>query len=156
MEKEEQRFVAKFFWLKGCGSKKIHQELMSTLGDDVCWLSQIKIWLQRFRIGSLSCSDLPRAGRSPLTLGLQVETFLQKYRFASARIIAKQFLTNASTVEEILQREWGMTKFSRRCVSHSLSDAQIVTRVEAAKEMLKILQESETNDFDGMATGDES
>jgi hypothetical protein len=37
-----------------------------------------------------------------------------------------------------------------------LSDAQKVARVEAAKEMVRILQESETNDFDGIATGDES
>jgi hypothetical protein len=37
-----------------------------------------------------------------------------------------------------------------------LSDAQKVMRVEAAKEMLRIVQESETNDFDGIATGNES
>jgi hypothetical protein len=36
-----------------------------------------------------------------------------------------------------------------------LSDAQKVARVEAAKETVRILQESETNDFDGIATGDE-
>jgi hypothetical protein len=36
-----------------------------------------------------------------------------------------------------------------------LSDAQKGARVETAKEMLKIVQESETNDFDGIATGDE-
>jgi hypothetical protein len=33
-EKEEQRFVMKFLWLKGWGAKRIHEELMSTLGDD--------------------------------------------------------------------------------------------------------------------------
>jgi hypothetical protein len=43
MEKEEQRFVIMFFWLKGWGSKRIHKKLMSTLGDDVYKLSQIKI-----------------------------------------------------------------------------------------------------------------
>jgi hypothetical protein len=45
MEKEEQRFVVKLFWLKGWGSRKIHQGLMRTLRDDACGLSQIKIWL---------------------------------------------------------------------------------------------------------------
>jgi hypothetical protein len=48
-----------------------------------------------------------------------------------------------------------MRKFSRRWVHHSLSDAQKVARVDAAKEMLRILQESETNDLDSTATGDE-
>jgi hypothetical protein len=37
-----------------------------------------------------------------------------------------------------------------------LSNAQKVARVEAAKEMLRILEEPEANDFDGIATGDES
>jgi hypothetical protein len=37
-----------------------------------------------------------------------------------------------------------------------LSDAQKVACVEAAKEMLWFLQESEANDFDSIATGDES
>jgi hypothetical protein len=33
-------------------------------------------------------------------------------------------------------------------------DVQKVARIEAAKEMLRILQESETDDFDSIATGD--
>jgi hypothetical protein len=36
-----------------------------------------------------------------------------------------------------------------------LSDAQKCACVEAAKERSRILQELETNDFDGVATGDE-
>jgi hypothetical protein len=36
-----------------------------------------------------------------------------------------------------------MRKFSRRWLPHPLSDAQKVTSVEAAKEMLRILHESE-------------
>jgi transposase len=107
MEKEEQRFVVKFFSLTGRESKKIHQEVMNTLGDDAYGLSQIKIGLQRFRTRDLSCSDLPRAGRPPLTLAPQVEPFLQKSPFADVHIIGKHFLTTTSTVKEILQREWG-------------------------------------------------
>jgi hypothetical protein len=156
MEKEEQRFVVKFFSLKGWGSKKIHQKLMNTLVNDTYGLPQITIRLQRFRTRDLSCSDLPRAERPPLTLGRQVEAFLQKYPFANASIIAKHFLRTASTVTETLQRELGTRKFSRHWVAHFLSDAQKVARVEAAKEMSRILQESETNDFDGIATGEES
>jgi hypothetical protein len=144
------------FWLKGWESKSIHQELMSAAGDDSYGPSQIKILLQRFRAGDLSCNDLPRVGRRPLTLGLQVQAFLQKYPLASARIIAKHFLTIASTVKEILQRELGVRKFSRHWVPHSLSDAQKVARGEAAKEMVRILQMSETNDFDGATIGGNS
>jgi hypothetical protein len=49
-----------------------------------------------------------------------------------------------------------MRKFSWCWVFHSGSDAQSVARVEATKEMIKILQESETNDSDRIVTGDES
>jgi hypothetical protein len=76
--------------------------------------------------------------------------------FRSASMIANYFLTTASTVKEILQRELGMQKFSLRWDPHSLSDAQKVARVGAVKEMFRIMQELETNDFNGIATGDES
>jgi hypothetical protein len=73
-----------------------------------------QIWLQRFRTGDLSCSDLICAGRPPLTLRPQVDAFLQKYLFASAGIITKHFLTTVSTIKTVPQRELGMKKFSQR------------------------------------------
>jgi hypothetical protein len=78
----------KFLWLKGWGAKRIHEELMSTLGDDSYGVSQIKIWLQKFRNCDLSCKDSPRSGRPLLTLGLQLDAFMQKCPFASAKAIA--------------------------------------------------------------------
>jgi hypothetical protein len=126
------------------------------LGVNAYGPSQIKIWLWRFRDVDTEGRDLPRAGRPLLTLGAQVEPFLQQYPFASARTIAKHFLVNPHTVTEILQRELGMTKFSRRWVPHSLTSAQKVARVDASIEMLRTLSESDTNDFDGVTTGDES
>jgi hypothetical protein len=61
---------------------------MNTLGDDAYGVSQIKIWLQKFRKGDLSCKDSPRSGQPLLTFGPQLEAFTQKYRFARARVIA--------------------------------------------------------------------
>jgi hypothetical protein len=49
-----------------------------------------------------------------------------------------------------------MRQFLRRWVFYSLSDTQKVACVEVIKEMLRISQESATNDFNGIATGDES
>jgi hypothetical protein len=43
MEKEDQRFVMKFLWLKGWGDKRIHEALKSTIGDGSYGVSQIKI-----------------------------------------------------------------------------------------------------------------
>jgi hypothetical protein len=113
MEKEEHRFVMKFLWLKDWGAKRIHEEPRSTLGDSYAVL-QIKIWLQKFRNGDLSCKDCPRSGRPLLTLEPQLEAFMQKCPFASARAIAQHFLTTVPTIKDILQKGLGMTKFSRR------------------------------------------
>jgi transposase len=128
MKKEEQRFVMKFLWLKGWGARRIHEELMSTPGDDSYGVSHFKIWLEKFRNGDLSCKDSPRSGRPPLTLGPQREAFMQKDSFASARVIAQHFLTTVPAIKDILQRELGMRKFSRRWVPHFFSPAQKMAR----------------------------
>jgi hypothetical protein len=49
-----------------------------------------------------------------------------------------------------------MRKFSRRWVTHFLNPAQKSARVEASKTILRVLQGAESNDFKGIATGDES
>jgi hypothetical protein len=156
MEKKEQRLVMKFLWLKGWGAKRIHEELMSTLGDGSYRVSQFKIWLQKFRKGDSSCKNSPRSRRPLLTLRPQLEAFMQKYPFASTRVIAQHFFTTVPTIKDILQRELGMRKFSRRWVHHFLSPAQKVARVEASKTILRVQQEAESNDFEGIAPGDDS
>jgi hypothetical protein len=59
---------------------------------------------------------------------------MQKYPFASARVIAQHFLTTVPTIKDILQRELGMKKFSWRWVPHFLSPAQKVARVDHQKQ----------------------
>jgi hypothetical protein len=75
MEKEEQRFLRKYFWVKICGSKTIHQELVTTLGADAYGLSPIKIWLRKFRNCDLSCENASRTGRLSLALGRNLRHF---------------------------------------------------------------------------------
>jgi hypothetical protein len=156
MEKERQKFVMKFLWLKGWCAKRTHEELMNTLGDNSYGVSQIKSWLQKFRNGDLSYKDSLRSGRPLLTLGLRLEVFMQKYPFTSARVIAQHFLTTVPTIKDILQKELGMRKCSRCWVPHFLSAAQKVARVEVLKTILRVLQDAESNDFEGIAAGDES
>jgi transposase len=129
----------KFLWLKGWSARRIHEEPMTTLGDDSYGVSQIKIWLQKFRNGDLSCKDSPRSGRHLLLLEPQLEAFMQKYPSASARVIAQHFFTTVPTIKDILQRELGMRKFSRRWVPHFLSPTQKVAGVEASKTILRVL-----------------
>jgi hypothetical protein len=81
---------------------------------------------------------------------------MQKYPFASAGVIAQHFLTTVPTIKDIFQRELGMGKFSRCWVPHFLCPAQKVARFEASKTILLVLQDAASNDFEGIATGDES
>jgi hypothetical protein len=123
---------------------------MSPLGDDSYGVSQIKIWLQKFRNGDSSSKDSPRSGRPLLTLGPQLEAFMQKHPFTSARAIAHHFLTTVPTTKDILQRELGVRKFSRRWVRHFPSPPQKVARVEGSQTILRVVQDAESNDFEGI------
>jgi hypothetical protein len=129
---------------------------MSTLGDNSYEVSQIKIWLPKFRNGDLSCKDSPLSVRPLLTLGPQPGTFIQKCPFGSSRVIAQHFLTTIPTINDILQRELEMRKFSRRRVPHFLSPARKIARVKSSKTILRVLHDAESNDFKGIAVGDES
>jgi hypothetical protein len=78
---------------------------------------------------------------------------MQKYPFANTRVIAHHFLTTVLMIKDLLQRELRMRKSSRRWVHHFLSPAQKMARVEASKIIWRVLQEAESNDFEGIATG---
>jgi hypothetical protein len=119
-------------------------------------LSKIKTWFQSFKNSDLSCKDHSRPGRPVLTLGSQLEAFQLKYPFASARVIAQHFCSTSPPMKNILQRELGIKKFSRRWVPHFLSEADKTARVKASKEMLRILRDSEQNNFEEIVAGDES
>jgi hypothetical protein len=60
MEKEEQRFVVKDFWMKDWGPKKIQDKLFAKLGNNVYGLFQIRFSLQKFREGDSFYKDLSR------------------------------------------------------------------------------------------------
>jgi hypothetical protein len=89
MEKWEQRFVIKFLFLKGLGSKVIQSELTAVLGPTACSLPQVKEWSSRFANGDLSCQDEIRPGRLPHILRKALSDFLEEFPFASAGIIAQ-------------------------------------------------------------------
>jgi hypothetical protein len=78
---------------------------------------------------------------------------MHKYPFTSARVITQHFLTTVPTIKDILERELGMRQFSQRWVPHFLCPAQKVARVKASKTILRVLQDAESNDFEGIAKG---
>jgi hypothetical protein len=59
-------------------------------------------------------------------------------------------------IKDNLQRQFGMRKFSRRWLPHFISPGQKVACVEASKTILRVLQDAESNDFEGIAASDDS
>jgi hypothetical protein len=59
---------------------------------------------------------------------------MQKYPFASARVIAQHFLTRVPTIKNILQRELEMRKVLRRWMPHFLSPAQKLFALKHQKQ----------------------
>jgi hypothetical protein len=91
MEKSEQRFVIKFLFPKGLGSKAIHSELTAVPGPTAYSWSEVKQWRSRFAKGDLSCQDQIRSGHPPHLLGKALSDSLEEFPFASAGIIPQNF-----------------------------------------------------------------
>jgi AraC-like DNA-binding protein len=64
---------------------------------------------------------LPRPNQAPSpphVLGKALSDFLEEFPFVSAGIIAQNVGKSKSTLKQILKRELGLRRFSRRWVSH--------------------------------------
>jgi transposase len=114
MYEGEQRLVVKYFFINGWGNKKITAELQTTFQDSGLSNSTVKRWIRKFKNGDSSCDEDSRPSRPVTILGPVLQKFLNRYPFSSAKVISKHFRISPSTVKEILKRELGLKKFSRR------------------------------------------
>jgi hypothetical protein len=105
--------MVKYFFLKRHESKLIHKTLLSTLQDNAISLFIIKIWLRRFKSGSLSGGDEERPGRPMNCLDPTFQRFLKKFPFVSVRIMTGNFSVDRAAIKSILDRELGLRKFTR-------------------------------------------
>jgi hypothetical protein len=55
MEKSEQRFIMKFFFMKSLSADETHTKLTAVLGATAYSLHQVKEWRARFAAGEFSC-----------------------------------------------------------------------------------------------------
>jgi hypothetical protein len=92
-------------------------------------------------MGNISCRDEARHGRPLSTLGSALEHFLETLPVASARIIAMHFNVSHSIITDILSRELGLRKFSRRWARDQLSGPQKKVRIDTSVELLALLDQ---------------
>jgi hypothetical protein len=97
-----------------------------------------------------------KPGRPLHVLGEPLAEFLEQFPFASAGSIAEHFGLSKPTIREIIERELGLRRFSRRWVPHSLSDSQKADRMTMAISMLGVLNRQAAFSFSRIVTGDES
>jgi hypothetical protein len=114
MEKHEQRFVIKFFWMRGLAPSARYQELQHALGSTAESQDSVENWVQRFFSGDRSCADLPRVGTPRTDLSDPLRKFLNDFPFATARMMSRQFSSHLTTITEILRRHLGLKKLARR------------------------------------------
>jgi hypothetical protein len=91
MEKSEQRFIVKFFFLKGLGSTIIHSKLAAVFGSIIYSLTQVTEWRARFKADDLSCEDKSRPSHLAHVLGKALSDFLEDFLFTTTGVFAKYF-----------------------------------------------------------------
>jgi hypothetical protein len=155
MEKSEQKFVIKFFSQRPW-SKEIHRKLTAILCSTTYLLTQIKGQCVRFETSDLLCEDQSRPGGPLHILGKALSDFFEEFPFTTARVIAQHFNQSKYTIKEILQRELGLRRFSRRWVSHSVSEAQKADRTAMTIDMSSVLYQQANHSFSQIVTEDES
>jgi hypothetical protein len=87
-------------------------------------------------------------------IGDIIQKFLARCPFVSATVMSRPFAVSHSAVKEVLSRELGFRKYTRRWVPHLLDDAQKNHWRASAIEPLELLRGRQAYDFDGIATGD--
>jgi hypothetical protein len=105
MNKFEQRFIVKYFHLKGWGKRRVIAELESTFQGAALSRVIVKRWLRKLKGGDLSCLDENRPRRPLTILGPVLKKFRDKYPFASAKVLSRHFNISPLTVEEIVHHE---------------------------------------------------
>jgi transposase len=124
MNEFKQRFIVKYFHLKGWGNRMITAELESKFHDSALSRATVKRWLRKFKSSDLSCLDENHPDRPLTILGPILKKFLDKHPFASTKVLSRHLDISPPTVKEILHRELGLETYSRRWVPYELSKGQ--------------------------------
>jgi hypothetical protein len=128
MDKSEQRILIKYFPMKGLGSRLLHGQMKYIPHDSAHRLSAVERGLTRFKTGVARCNNNPRPRRPSSDFGSSLAAFFLEFPFADVCQMSIHFRISSCTIKEILSRQLGPRKFSRRRVPYRLSDDQKATQ----------------------------
>jgi hypothetical protein len=155
MDEVEQRFVVKYFFSKRWDNKNITVELQQTFRDSALFSLTAKRWVREFKNGDLSCHDDSRLHRPVSIFRPALLKFLDRYPFSSTRVISRHLRISLLTLKEILRRELGLKQFNGKWFPHFLSDDHKMSRVDARRKLLSMLEMHAEDNSEGIVTGDE-
>jgi hypothetical protein len=87
MGEVEERFVVKYFFIKGWRNKKITVKLQTTFHDSALSSFIVKRSIRKLKNSDLSRDDDSHPGRHISKCGPVPQNFLDRYPFSSARVI---------------------------------------------------------------------
>jgi hypothetical protein len=106
--------MMKMVFLQGKGSKTIQREPSGVFGEAAVSLARVNRWCRPFKDGNFSVDDEFRSRKPHGEVGMAISQFLSKELFLSARGLVKRPATRPQTIKEILTRDLGMKKDTRR------------------------------------------
>lgn len=129
----------------GWSGARIAEHLQNLHGDNSLKKTAIYSWIERFKDGQATVSDLPRPGRpessSNKKLRQQIETLLDSDARCTVRQIADILGSPKTTIHRVMSEEMGLSKISARWVPRLLTPDLKARRLDMATSNLRLVQE---------------
>ena len=160
MDKVAHRAVIHYLGLKGLTPKKVHEDMVATLGEDAPSYSTVKKWAAEFKRGRDSLEDDPRPGRL-VTVTTQetidkIHDMILEDRRRTQRYIATQLGISQEHVHAVIHNELQMTKVSARWVPKLLGPDQKRIRHNMSRDNLVIFEKNPEKFLQQFVTVDET
>ncbi|UYV60765.1 hypothetical protein LAZ67_1002197 [Cordylochernes scorpioides] len=154
----EQRAVIRFLNAEGIQTSQICQRMKNIYGESCLSQRNIYKWVNEFKNGRITCSDIERPGRpsvtaTPSTINA-VENLILEDRKISIFTIADNLNISYGTVHTIIKEQFQFRKICCRWIPHFLNLDQKLNRIRVSKALLKRYEGDHF--LDQIVTGDES
>jgi hypothetical protein len=113
MDKDEQRWVMKFFFLQKKKSKAISGELAKIVEKAAVSLITVTRCWRRFKQVKFPLDDKSRSRRALSDIAEAMSQFVNKEPFLSAHILARKLARSSDIIKEIRTHDLRMRKFMR-------------------------------------------
>ncbi|UYV83836.1 hypothetical protein LAZ67_X000351 [Cordylochernes scorpioides] len=156
----EQRAVIRFLNAEGIQTSQICQRMINIYGESCLSQKNIYKWVNEFKSGRITCSDIERPGRpsvtaTPSTINA-VENLILEDRKISIFTIADNLHISYGTVHTIINEQLQFRKICCRWIPHFLNLDQKLNRIRVSKALLKRYEEEGDHFLDQIVTRDES